>query len=667
MSAFSVRYHRLIQLFPSVYIFAGIVVLFVSVFSIFPIEAEDIFSNIVSGKYVWDHKIIPSVDPFSYTGPFPWFFDRVLSSLYYFFVHDLFGIPGIILSTTMILAAGYILGYVFLYRRHRSPLIPFLIVLLSIPASSYWYLPRSYTFGYLFVHLYLIILLSSKTPWLWLLFPLQVLWTNMHSSSVLGIGMVGLYWLFISKKKLTSLLFSVCIVLVNVLSPVGVKFFSNVWNEFFGQHASRLNIYEWFSPFHPMISHQPLTLWFIGGLCIFVSVSLLLILNIIQVKQRWFLIGVTGVLCVLSLQSARHIPIFYISLLYLVGVSTVSWSHTLPKSVITKSSLIVMFVSLGVVFYVFFHGYSNGVNTRKFGLGIVSSKFPEQAFLYLKQFHLSGNIFNEYGYGAYFLYTMYPEYKVYIDGGRLDQVYGESFYQHYLKMGTDRETILADIQTYQIQAFLLPFPSTKDDVVELYRYLSEDPAWKLMYFTDYVLVFVNAAVATEKQIPVYTCLNPLYDIGGITKKSQEIQDGLEQDFQRAASINPESFVLRAARIAYLDAIGQTRAVHTLLGELEQYCNTNDPSRYCYVRLVQQLLRYGQIQRAMNYSDKIVDWFIPDFSSLELRADVDVAVGNFDTALRLYERAILLTNDNEATASITKKIEDTKKQQEIFVP
>lgn len=661
------NYHRLTTVFPSVYVFAGILTLLVCAFAIFPIEAEDIFSNIVSGRYVWEHKTIPSVDPFSYTGPFPWFFDRVLSSLYYFFIHELFGIFGIIVSTALILAAGCVLGFVFLYRRHQSPLLPFLMVLVSIPASSYWYLPRSYTFGYLCVHVYMIVLLSDKRNWIWFLLPLQVVWTNMHSSSVLGIGMAGLYWLFISKKKLTSLLFPVSTVLVNVLSPVGIKFFSNLWNELFGQHASRMNIYEWFSPFHPMIIHQPLTLWFIGGLCLFASVSLLLILKIVKVKHTWFLLGVTGVLCMLSIQSARHIPIFYISLLYLVGLSTVSWSYALQKQVITKSSLIAVFVSLGLVIYLFFHGYSNGVNTRRFGVGIVPSKFPNQAFLYLKQFHLSGNIFNEYGYGAYFLYTMYPEYKVYIDGGRLDQVYGESFYQHYLKMGTDKETILHDIQTYDIQAFLLPFPSTKDDVVEVYRYLSQDPAWKLMYFNDYVLVFVSASVAVEKNIPVYSYLNPLYDIGAIAKQSPEIQDGLEQDFQRAETINPDSFVLRAARIAYLDAIGQPRAVHTLLGDLEHYCNTRDSSRYCYIRLVRQLLLYGQIQRAMQYKEKIVDWFIPDFSSLELLADVDVAEGNFSSAIQLYQKALTLTRDPEATASITKKIYDTKTQQSSFVP
>ena len=81
------NYHRLTTVFPSVYVFAGILTLLVCAFAIFPIEAEDIFSNIVSGRYVWEHKTIPSVDPFSYTGPFPWFFDRVLSSLYYFFIH----------------------------------------------------------------------------------------------------------------------------------------------------------------------------------------------------------------------------------------------------------------------------------------------------------------------------------------------------------------------------------------------------------------------------------------------------------------------------------------------------------------------------------------------------------------------------------------------------
>ena len=50
--------------------------LLTSAASIFPIESEYIFSNIVTGNYLWTHRSIPERDPFSFTGPHRWLVNR---------------------------------------------------------------------------------------------------------------------------------------------------------------------------------------------------------------------------------------------------------------------------------------------------------------------------------------------------------------------------------------------------------------------------------------------------------------------------------------------------------------------------------------------------------------------------------------------------------------
>ncbi len=77
----------------------------VFVYSVYPVEAEDLFSNIVSGKYVWETRSVPRSDPFSYTGPFNWFFDRALSSVVFFLLHKAGGFPAISLTTFATIAA----------------------------------------------------------------------------------------------------------------------------------------------------------------------------------------------------------------------------------------------------------------------------------------------------------------------------------------------------------------------------------------------------------------------------------------------------------------------------------------------------------------------------------------------------------------------------------
>jgi hypothetical protein len=77
------------------WVHAALLCVLTFVVSIFLIESEDIFSNIVTGEYLWKHRTVPEFDPFSFTGPYPWLLNRPLPSLAFYAVHTLGGLPAI--------------------------------------------------------------------------------------------------------------------------------------------------------------------------------------------------------------------------------------------------------------------------------------------------------------------------------------------------------------------------------------------------------------------------------------------------------------------------------------------------------------------------------------------------------------------------------------------
>lgn len=649
------------------------IAMLVATLSFYPIEAEDIFSNIAYGRYIWEHKAIPSSEFFLFTGPFPtWFYDRIASSVVFFAVHKIGGFGGILTLTWALISLAYAIPLLWVIRRKGNVPIYLLFLTLVIIASSYWFMPRSYLYSLVFVSLFYAILasappgVSAYRRYLGLI-PVQILWTNLQPSSLFGMVMVGAHWITGKKSwKETGALAG--IVLCNVLSPLGLSYFSLLWGDFFAPNPSRKNIYEWFSPFHPAIIRQPLTLWFLLSLLVFASIATLIVLKVLRTPRSRFLLLSTGIFFLYSLTSARGIMFYYIGLLFLVADALVHSAPILKK--IPRAALPVTIVCLiAASASIFRFGYFNGVNTRKFSLSFSTEKFPDAPLTQLASYNLGGNIFTEYGSGSFLVWKLYGVKRAYIDGSLHGRIYDKGLYERYIKIGNDRDTIKADIEKYTIQAFVLPVPASADDVVEIYKYLSTDPGWALSYFDDHFLVFVDAAVAQKKQIPVFTLLNPLLDLEKALKEKPTVSDAVEGEIKRASANLPDSFNLRALKIAWLWGSNQTPAARAKLEELTRYCDERDPSVACYLRLVRQLFKYNQLTKALQYTSRITSWFAPSSYTLILKGDVEAAAGKFTQAQKSYKTALTVSLNRIEQATIAAKLktlEESKKRYEATV-
>ena len=576
--------------------------------AIFPIESEDIFSNIVTGELLWTTRSIPTTDPFSFTGPHQWLLNRPLPSLVFFCVHSLGGLPAIQLFCALIFGCAYVITYLVWSRRTSMSLVAFAAITLAIFASCYWFQTRIYVFAYLFTAVTLLLITSDRSRVIVWAIPIQILWINSHPSALLGTALIGFWWLITTWRTKQFALFPTTIALgvliANLLSPAGFRSYLKFADEIFGDHPSRSNIYEWFSPFHPLITSQHLAWWFYCALALFIVVLGFQFLQTGKIRAAMPLIPISIILCLMSIGSARHAPLFYLSFAgLLICTSERYWKSLSPSRREnylrrrTAAGIALVCISLGTALKVIFFGYANGDVERRFAFGIDTRKFPERPTQILRDAQVGGNIFSDYGSGSYFLYRMYPRYKVYIDSARLDEVYGEEGFRRYIQFGNDVQLINREIKKYDIRSFILPLPASESDIVQIYRFLSSDQAWRLAFFDDGHMIFITESEAKARNIPTYQTLSPFMETGKVLKERPEAATELQRDFELGSQVNPDSIAFLTMKAHFHKAQSQSVDLNSTLDRLAGVCDRRDPSAGCRAMAAQQLNRFGRFKQA----------------------------------------------------------------------
>jgi hypothetical protein len=555
------------------------------VLAIFPIESEDIFSNIVTGKLLWTTKTIPDLDPFSFTGPHAWLLNRPLPSVIFYWVHELGGLPAIQVFCAALISITYSVLYLGWARRLGRPLLTFGVVSLAVLASCYWFQTRIYVFAYLYTVLSLLLVTSVHQRRVAWTIPLQILWINSHPSAILGILFVGAWWLTTSwsAKRINRFASWVLILVIaaNAVSPIGLRNFSKFFEELFADHPSRTNIWEWFSPFSEVVSQQHLAWWFYGACVIMIALAGRIFVYGARFRNAALLLPITWALFLLCLGCARHIPLFYFSFAGLVLCAVDGWLRESPRAVKPlRTNAVVSLVVVALIVKTISIGYWNGHSHRPFRLGIDARKFPERPIQILKEAKVRGNIFSDYDTGSYFLYRMYPEYKVYIDGARLDEVYGEEGFLHYMKLGNDLNTLLGDIQKYDIRAFIVPLPPRESEIVIVHRHLSNDPEWRLAYFDDVNMLFIRRSEAEAVGIPTYRYLGPFVSLDKVVKSNPEAAQELARDIAHGDVMNPHSVAYLVMKRKFLTLQGRDQEAREVSRAIQAFCQQESPSPVC---------------------------------------------------------------------------------------
>jgi len=108
---------------------------------------------------------------------------------------------------------------------------------------------------------------------------------------------------------------------------------------------------------------------------------------------------------------------------------------------------------------------------------------PEGAVAYVQTEHPPGPMFNSYNWGGYLLFTLWPDYLVFVDG-RTD-LYDDAFLRQYLSIHAAEEGWQEALDEYGIQLVIVEVNSM------LAKFMRIDPVWQETYRDDTAAVFTR--------------------------------------------------------------------------------------------------------------------------------------------------------------------------------
>ena len=475
--------------------FAWIAIMFTT-----PVGEGDFFWHVKTGEWIWQHKTLPTADPFSFTvkdvnpfhpesGRIPFLLKQYwLGQLVFYGIWSAAGEAGMVIFRSLCYTGLLFLIYRWA-RKYQEGIIPLLTVILVGNVLRNYSNERPQIFAYLLLPLLICTLeqirnSGSITPPRQALIALpgiMLLWCNCHGSFILGIVVIAIYatghlieWLRhrepLNRANLTLFASSA---LITLLNPNGYSAFT----EFFSLSSSyTVLVAEYISPLQLAYQHHVFdySYWFL-----LIAATLTIALSFRRMATAHLLL--ISALAGLSLTGTRYIPFFVLS-------APILCIYT-PKWQLKK-----LFRILPVLVVIILIATADHKNILKFR---AERAFPVNASKFLKEVNPKGNMFNYIGWGGYLM--CYNNYPVFIDGRTLIE-----------DLLPIHNSVLAGInwqstlEKYGINFIIIP--GTMSISMQAYPLLLQllgDENWILVYHDDVALVLVRNSLENSRIINRY--------------------------------------------------------------------------------------------------------------------------------------------------------------------
>ena len=449
----------------------------------------DVWWHLRTGQLILQNHRIFHADPYSFTrAGHAWVDHEWLSQIVMFGIYKAAGWSGLITGFAALLAAAFLLVFV------RSPGRPYVAgamttwaAIASVPSWGV----RPQVFTLLLASIFLLLLERSyqQPKLLWWTPPLMLLWVNLHAGYPVGIALVAMFLIgdtldraFQNRNKASfqrlGMALAACLAVVP-LNPYGLAMYRYPL-ETLHSRAMLAYIGEWLSPDF----HQGK---YAAALLMMLATILFAAISPRRLHARELLL--LAVTTYAALRSVRHIPIYVLVAAPLLSAMVQAKLHELGKagffdrqSSMTQGKVAVnaFLLAAFLAFTVLRVRYVVSEQARA-----ETTEFPAAAVAFLNSTRPPAPMMNHYNWGGYFIWKLYPEYKVYIDG-RAD-VYGDSFLDefasvYYLKGQTWREPL----ERWDIQTVVLP-PDAP--LVTALRVL---PGWKQVFSDRQAVVLTRS-------------------------------------------------------------------------------------------------------------------------------------------------------------------------------
>jgi hypothetical protein len=386
------------------------------------ISAHDVWWHLQTGKMISAHHAIPTVDVYSFTvyGK-PWLVHEWLSLVLSWQVFDRFGFAGLNVAKSLLILATFIV--VLATARMRTTDLKAAIVATAVSAfvSIPGWSVRPQLFGYLcFAVLIWLVHRFRRGASMWPAVPLFALWINLHGSWVIGVVVLlatGAELAWQAKRDgdggrfrnfAWSFLFTIAALFAN---PRPLEYVSYPF-QYLGLagHGNALvgwqeYVSEWRSPDFHRLGFLPLAA---------AILSLPVVLHYSRAKIRVWELAVVILFAGLTLRSQRHESVFALVLAPLLaetlGAFRLNRSSTEGRS--GSESVLLNWVVLLALPVLIWRLIPCGGPTPYLDL----STYPQRSFEHLRTKSHGGRLLAHYDWGGYAIYSLWPKYRVFVDG-----------------------------------------------------------------------------------------------------------------------------------------------------------------------------------------------------------------------------------------------------------
>lgn len=428
---------------------AGSILLLIFVLSMETIADFDLWGRLSVPAIALACHQLPTHDYFSFTAyGAPWIDHEWMSGFFFYGLLTAFGSPGLTLFKWF-LASAMLLTIWRVNRNHAAaPLLVFVLMAACIPSIRIGFgaTARAQNFTFLFIALQLWLLETLRRGGnrhlIWLLIPLNLLWANIHAGFVVGVGISILYaaGAWCNRQEIRPYLGAAAVALgTSLINPYGLRY----WQ--FIAHAITLRrpeILEWSatSPLNPV--HWAFT-----------TLAMLMVLTVgcavwrHRARVDWSIVFVIMATMIFGWRAVKHQMLFAIATTTLAPkLIADTWpslfrdrgfafelENRVMRALIRMvlPALIALSSLAGIVFSVArqplpLHAVLPHQQFNPLGVGRLP--YPVAAARFLAESGLEGNLLAPFGFSEFLLFTLYPHFRVAVDG-RLEEVYPAETYR----------------------------------------------------------------------------------------------------------------------------------------------------------------------------------------------------------------------------------------------
>jgi hypothetical protein len=343
---------------------------------------------------------------------------------------------------------------------------------------------------------------DKDTRLIWWLIPATALWANMHAGFPVGLVLILLTIIgialdeYILQKRAIRqiwqrtqrliLVWFLSIVAV-AINPNGLRLYSYPL-ETLRSRSMMQYIQEW----RPPDFQDPMFL----GLIVLIVVMLctLAVSGKRALPSELLILGVT---LAGTLRSGRNVPFFVLVATPILAGHL--WTRLAPytsaalrdrgEARVKKGSIVIGLLLL-VVAPVITAGLRlrNSTNIQP---SIEARDFPSAAVEFMKSNDIAQPLYNEYHWGGYLIWRLYPRYRVFIDG-RAD-VYGDQLIEEFFRMHDGANDWRTLLDRYGIQSVVVS-PDTA--IASLLR---EDKSWNNVFEDQQTVIFTRVGLFLAPQ------------------------------------------------------------------------------------------------------------------------------------------------------------------------